>query len=158
MFSPARAITVGALVFAIGGVLLIAQPFDQQGSRVPGAATDDESMKPALVSGFLVWPEDAPWISELPSFEETTQNGVRREHWVVVDGASIEMSDPRLSGSVTLDMSTDRFDESSTDVGWGTVRIENAEGAWDGRTVGTSDRSAGGREIAYYELVGSGAY
>jgi len=29
MFSPAQVITAGALVFALGGVLLIAQPFDQ---------------------------------------------------------------------------------------------------------------------------------
>jgi len=39
MFSPVKAITAGALVFAIGGVMLIAQPFDQQAS-VPGAATE----------------------------------------------------------------------------------------------------------------------
>jgi hypothetical protein len=43
MFSPANAITAGALVFAIGGVMLIAQPFEQQGS-VPGAATDEASL------------------------------------------------------------------------------------------------------------------
>src|SRR5688572_7328945 len=37
MFSPAKAITAGALV--IGGALLIAQPFQQE-SVVPSAATD----------------------------------------------------------------------------------------------------------------------
>ncbi len=37
MFSPVKAITVGALVFAIGGTFLIAQPFGQQGDSVPGA-------------------------------------------------------------------------------------------------------------------------
>jgi hypothetical protein len=36
MLSPVKAVTVGALVFALGGVLFIAQPFDQGGS-VPGA-------------------------------------------------------------------------------------------------------------------------
>ena len=40
MFSPAKAITVGALVFAIGGALVIAQPLGQQGSTVPGAETE----------------------------------------------------------------------------------------------------------------------
>ena len=43
MLSPVKAITAGALVFAIGGALLIAQPFDQHGS-VPGAATADPAM------------------------------------------------------------------------------------------------------------------
>jgi hypothetical protein len=41
MFSPAKAITAGALVFALGGVLLISQPFNQQGGSVPGAAPGD---------------------------------------------------------------------------------------------------------------------
>ncbi len=43
MFSPANAITAGALVFAIGGVMLIAQPFDQQVS-VLGATTDEAGL------------------------------------------------------------------------------------------------------------------
>ncbi len=37
MFSPVKAITVGTLVFAIGGAFLIAQPFGQQEGSVPGA-------------------------------------------------------------------------------------------------------------------------
>ena len=36
MLSPVKAITAGALVFALSGAFLIAQPFDQQAS-VPGA-------------------------------------------------------------------------------------------------------------------------
>jgi len=51
MFSPVKAITAGALVFALGGVLLIAQPFDQQGGSVPGAATDAEPILPVEVIG-----------------------------------------------------------------------------------------------------------
>jgi hypothetical protein len=39
MLSPVKAITAGALVFAIGGVMLVAQPFEQQ-VGLPGAATD----------------------------------------------------------------------------------------------------------------------
>ena len=51
MFSPVKAITAGALVFALGGVLLIAQPFDQQGGSVPGAATDADIVPPVEVTG-----------------------------------------------------------------------------------------------------------
>jgi hypothetical protein len=40
MLSPVKAITAAALVFAIGGVMLIAQPFDQHAS-VPGATADE---------------------------------------------------------------------------------------------------------------------
>jgi hypothetical protein len=51
MFSPVKAITAGALIFALGGVLLIAQPFDQQGGSVPGAATDTEPAQTVEVTG-----------------------------------------------------------------------------------------------------------
>jgi len=40
MLSPVKAITAGALVFALGGAFVIAQPFGQQGS-VPGAGIED---------------------------------------------------------------------------------------------------------------------
>jgi hypothetical protein len=46
MFSPVRAMIIGALVFALGGVFLIAGPFDRQGGSVPGAATDVEATAP----------------------------------------------------------------------------------------------------------------
>ena len=51
MFSPAKAITAAALVFGIGSVMLIAQPFDQQGGSVPGAATDTGPVVPVWVTG-----------------------------------------------------------------------------------------------------------
>jgi hypothetical protein len=70
MFSPAKAITAGALVFAIGGVLLIAQPFDQQGEHVPGAATDAEPTPPVevigqmrFVGGVEKWTTDDPRLT-----------------------------------------------------------------------------------------------
>ena len=54
MLSPAKAITAGALVFALGGALLIAQPFQQQGS-VPGA--EAEAVASTWVTGAI---ESAP--------------------------------------------------------------------------------------------------
>ena len=51
MFSPAKAITAAALVFGIGSAMLIAQPFDQQGGSVPGAATDTAPVAPVWVTG-----------------------------------------------------------------------------------------------------------
>ncbi len=49
MLSPVKAITAGALVFAIGGLFLIAQPFAQQGS-VPGAEQGAELAPPVVVT------------------------------------------------------------------------------------------------------------
>jgi hypothetical protein len=153
MFSPVKAITAGALVFAIGGVLLISQPFDQQGGSLPGAATDADidPMAPALTSGSMTIADDEP-----ESWEETVQDGIQREQWV--DVATVEMSDPRLTGMLTLEYTKQRFDHDDTDLAWGIVRLENDTGDWEGKMVQTSDLATGGHEVAYYELVGSGAY
>ncbi|MEA2026800.1 MAG: hypothetical protein U9O18_08910, partial [Chloroflexota bacterium] len=45
MLSPVKAITAGAIIFALGGAFLIAQPFDREGGGVPGA----ESSEPVTV-------------------------------------------------------------------------------------------------------------
>lgn len=42
MFSPVKAMAAGFVVFAIGGALLIAQPFDQR-SSAPAAAAPGEA-------------------------------------------------------------------------------------------------------------------
>ena len=126
-------------------------------SAVGVAAQDEtadvESMRPALVTGFLSWPED----SQVEGYEETMQDGIRREHWVDTSNTA-EMSDPRLSGALTIDATGERFDDLGTDLGWATVRIENDGGFWEGTSVNTSDLDAETREVAYYELVGGGAY
>jgi hypothetical protein len=96
MFSPAKAITAGALVFAIGGVLLIAQPFDQQGASVPGAATDTELAAPIEVTGTL-GPGGCSRTGSVG--DETTLPGSNDQYTCT---ATWSMSDPRLSGSVTL--------------------------------------------------------
>ena len=44
MFSPAKAATVGALAFAIGGVMLVAQPFRQASVTTPGADTGTNAL------------------------------------------------------------------------------------------------------------------
>ncbi len=58
MLSPAKAITVAALVFALGGAMLIAQPFDRQAS-MPGGAT--EAIRPGLATsnGLIAFAADA---------------------------------------------------------------------------------------------------
>ena len=75
--------------------------------------------------------------------------------------ATSEMSDARLSGSVTVTDNADRFyvaDEIVGDVLWGTVVIVNDQGTWTGPLTGTSDLSADRSGVTYIELVGAGAY
>ena len=110
MFSPVKAITAGALVFALGGVMLIAQPFDQQGGSVPGAATEDEVA---------------------PNTEFTAEWGF--ENWgccSIVEPAS----DPRFVGNVSASRATSAypFPDFNLEVYSRALHVVNDEGAWRG--------------------------
>ena len=62
-FSTTKFAVTGVIVALLGGVLLIAQPFDQQGS-VPGAATGDAgTFSP---TGSLAWPRSRHTATLLP--------------------------------------------------------------------------------------------
>ncbi len=123
MFSPVKAITAGALVFALSGAFLIAQPFDQQAS-VPGA--EAEEVAPTWVTG---------------NFEPISTCG---GHATEFDGAVIHQwnyvctpktstaSDPRLSGEVASTWSDDIY---TSDNGPMAVNVEarylrNDGGEW----------------------------
>lgn len=133
MISPVKAITAGALVFAIGGTFLIAQPF-QQSNTVPGAEGDEattEPMPPAIVSGGMVDWGEGTYMDETEAIED----GVNRRRGLRFEGARFEMDDPRLSGDVTYEHVSDWHweDESEGSGGalFGTIwRIENDEGSW----------------------------
>lgn len=162
MFSPAKAIAAGALIFGIGSALLIAQPF-QQASSVPGAeteATDDgaAAQSSALVTG-------RRYHQSARDFTENTDMATIWAQRGRVTVAQSAMSDPRLSGHVVIMDDADRFFEDTADaetflgdILWGTVEITNDGGAWTGTSVGTTDNLANGGNITYYELVGSGGY
>jgi len=95
MFSPAKAIAAGALIFAIGGVLLIAQPFDQQAGSVPGAATDAEFAAPVEVTGRF-----APTFRSFETLSEGGDGTVLPGAWEFWSyPGTVTASDSRLSGS-----------------------------------------------------------
>ena len=104
-------------------------------------------------------PLDAPTSGEFQ--EEVAVDGGLRER-VRVRTARSEMSDPRLTGTVTVTDNADRFIDGTElflgDVLWGTIAIENDQGTWAGPLTGTSDLSANGRGVTYIELVGAGGY
>ena len=112
MLSPVKAITAGAIVFAISGAFLIAQPFGQQ-SSVPGAATDSGPVPPVEFSG--------RWV-----YSYTIEDGDSGGTWAYV---AEEMSDPRLAGRISLTGNSSVLANGAT-VWSSAYRIENEEGAW----------------------------
>ena len=93
MLSPVKAITAGALVFAIGGVLLIAQPFEQQGV-VPGATISEPSEAVEFTATIPWGPEIAAGTSEVLASGVVEQVGWAHRT------ASASANDPRFDGEV----------------------------------------------------------
>ena len=126
-------------------------------SPSPAASPDLSAGSPQLVTGQLLY--DAPTSGEFQ--EEVVVDGGLRER-VRVRTARSEMSDPRLTGTVTVTDNADRFIDGTElflgDVLWGTIAIENDQGTWAGTSTGTTDLSADGRGVTYIELVGAGGY
>lgn len=139
MFSPVKAIVGGALVFAIGGVFLIAQPFGQQGDSVPAAAPVVEQTEAVRVTAA----QACAW-----DFPDGIQTGT----------CTITASDPRLTGTAIItqreivnaaggDNEIETYDEV----------LHGPEGTWTGRHYVVFDRGA----YTAYPLVilsGDGAY
>ena len=99
MFSPVKAITAGAVVFALGGLFLVAQPFGQQRS-VPGAE-GAEPLAPVYVTGETV--DRACEGAPDPVVEGPVQRG-----YGGTCASLKEWSDPLLEGTdVRADNSTD---------------------------------------------------
>jgi hypothetical protein len=136
MLSPAKAIIAGALVFGIGGVMLIAQPFEQHGSNVPGAASGDPAMAPSFFSGS----PGEDWVHTEPVIE-------RREDGVI-DGTgegytvSWNANDPRTSGTASITLNETDYRVAATTLAptgdIGSIRtyhfrIVNDDGSWDGQ-------------------------
>jgi hypothetical protein len=130
MFSPVKAITAGALVFAIGGAFLIAQPFSQQ-PAVPGAET--EAIAPTWVTGTVsraVSTLDGPACSGPDSVES---DGDVRHDWIIECGPQTwTSSDPRLTAEVVRRWNEDVFqtDEGTISVSMGTAYLRNDGGGW----------------------------
>jgi hypothetical protein len=148
MFSPAKAITAGALVFAIGGAFLIAQPFDQQAETAPAAEVGDYAEP---VKFTLVLTPGAPTVS--PTCEVI--RGMTACKGMVSPVAVSEVSDPRLAGSMTA--VADQY-QWPLQPWWETLtlRISNDDGAWQGSFIGTREGSQFGR--ASVVLEGEEAY
>ncbi len=158
MFSATKFVVAGAIVALFGGYLLVAQPFDQQETIVPGATTDAAASREdavSVITGHL----DADYGTQGPvsSYGENLavpgdgmEGRVRDETDATIypdriEPWRIEMADARLSGDFTFTLNGDGWydedcrPESETccpqcgpALFWGAVLIENDGGTWEG--------------------------
>jgi hypothetical protein len=160
MFSPVKAIVAGALTLFVVGLLSIAQPFDQQGATVPGAPVTSPSpaasvsteASPALPSATRVTGTEV--VSDIVSGPITTVDGIRQMRGLTATSTDT-MDDPRVSGTGAIVGNYDAYGDVGTQ--WGTYRLENADGAWEGTWRGVIWSRGGGTEHTMW-LTGSGAY
>ena len=124
MLSPVKAITAGAIVFALGGAFLIAQPFDQQ-SIVPGA--DAEDVVATWVTG------DVRYASSCSGPDTEMDGDVRRDRNYECSPQTWTASDPRLTGEVSRRWNEDVYrteDEGYVSVNMGAAYLRNEGGGW----------------------------
>ena len=72
-----------------------------------------------------------------------------------IDASVYEMNDPRVSGTGTQHVNANVYGTLASL--WGTMRIENAQGAWEGSWDGTLWNDGRSMNVTAW-LVGSGAY
>ena len=122
MFSPVKAITAGAIVAALGGVMLISQPFEQRGS-VPAA--EGEAIAPTWVTGNI-----QPVDGSCDRGTVTSDAGVSRSSYECT--ATWTSSDPRLTGDAWGPWIEDAYqtDEGAISVGTEAHYLQNEGGGW----------------------------
>ena len=157
MLSPAKAVTAGALVFALGGVLLIAQPFDQQGGSVPGAEADDETTPATLVTGEMGWASScaSPIVEIDGDVIRTWDRLCAPQTWTA--------DDPRLSGEAVSTWNTYTYlvDGERKSVLADAYFLRNEHGGWACRSHLLVDGGGEGGSWEGFETVmceGEGEY
>jgi hypothetical protein len=125
MLSPVNAIIAGALVFGIGGVMLVAQPFDEQGITAPSAEGDAVSMDPAWVTGTIL---HAPSCIQP---KRTVDGDVVHEVGYRCESQLWEADDARLNGRATPSWNADVYRLGpDASVSTGIYEVETETGGW----------------------------
>ncbi len=163
MLTATKTVGLAALLLLSAGFALSLR---QGSSTDPGGGPDSVSPSPSMP------PEEAVYIQGALRIEECCKEGVgvlteadgvrqrlRGELWT---GTST-MNDPRLSGTFTFPLNVDEYPQPASavrvEIGWGSIRIENENGAWVGSFSSTLDSKASPeKSLVLYELTGEGAY
>jgi len=163
MFSPVRAVVVGALVFALGGLFLVGQPFGQQQVAPLGAESDPAAAMAdvAVGPGVTYFTGTSECTSE--SGEATVVDGIRQNQ--IRTTCENATTDDRLNGTLVADNTVYGF---GTDGGpWTSESVlTTEEGSWRGTDQGVYDLygasplGTAGTVFRYghSELLGEGAY
>ncbi len=128
-------ITAAIAALALGATL-VAVSDDQEAAPQLGAPTSDDW---AIVTG--------------------TQSLIRESPDCAVTGINVLPSDPRLEGDVCINYEeAGGFEEAGEDLAtfWSSVTITNADGSWQGQSVGFADERGAHHHTGWFE--GDGAY
>jgi len=122
---------------SLGGATSLALVFGLSGVSV---AQDAESVISAAAEDGVTFSTGTAHLDYIMDMgtETTGPDGVNR--WRGLTAATVvESSDPRLTGKSTLTWNVNQYGEDLYDGSeWGTVRLENDGGAWNGTYVGFS--------------------
>jgi hypothetical protein len=88
----------------------------------------------------------------------TVEGGLTRVDGVVLHKIGIALSDPRVTGMGTLRLNAVGSTVKGVGFQWGTLRIENAGGAWEGSWTGAYWDHLQSETNGAAWMVGSGAY
>ena len=152
MFSPVKAITAGALVFAIGGMLLIAQPFSERAGYVPG--------QQASPAGSLDLGDRTLVLANTTDQTTSQAANITRAGDIVQyrDLAYLyeqQATDSRLDGTLEVVINFDERQDGSATM-WGTETVTNEGGTWEGPMTGVI--AADGTHYVLGTLRGTGEY
>lgn len=158
MISPAKAITAGAFVFALGGAFLIAQPFDQHEGGVPGAEPGD-ALAATSVTGTIAW------ASSCASPTVTSVEGKMQERGAGCIDRMVTSDDTRLAGTSEISWNKDIHvtdDGRRRAIRSMSENIRASGGGWVCRTPAVLDEGTGhfhtpAQGTDLYTCIGDGA-
>jgi len=156
----AAAAVIGVL--AVAGMLVVIQP-GQPGVGGPGptpGASASPSESPSPSPSPVIMPSTATYVAGTETISVTTPGvqalagHVTRLRGRIVVSADT-MNDPRVTGTGTMNANADMY--GAVGPQWGTYRLENAGGAWEGTWTGALWDGGTATNVSGW-LVGSGAY
>ena len=149
MFSTVQMAALTAIL-ALGGTLALASSvFEPAPGPLPGAPAAATPEGAVHVTGDDAYPNVVTGYTAEKVDELTTQY---RGGVITMPST---MDDPRVSGQVTFAFSVDIMGDAATE--WGTLRLENEGGSWEGSCSG-GGWDGGDGAIGNCWLTGSGDY